>query len=171
MRQLSARRLVLPSLALLCACSYQTDSQMSEFQNFAVFDRRPAPVLEALTNVLTDRNALAADLAPELRTNLLERLRDGGMAQFSSESVNLSVSQLADLVPQDYRRFIGEEGGRYVLEIGLEPAADGGVRVSVTSTLIATVRGGEGPLGGRPLPSNGTLERSILDALRQRLGG
>lgn len=170
MIQLSGRQLVLVPLTLLCACSYQTDGQMSEFQNFAVFDRRPDPVLEALMNVLTDRSALTADLAPELRTGLVETLRAGEPIQFSSESVALNVSQLADLVPQEYRRFIGEEGGRYVLEIGLEPAADGGIRVSVNSTLIATVRGGEGPLGGRPLPSNGTLERSILDALRQRLG-
>jgi len=40
----------------------------------------------------------------------------------------------------------------------------------VTPTIIATVRGGEGPLGGRPLPSNGTLESSILGSLTRRLG-
>jgi hypothetical protein len=58
-----------------------------------------------------------------------------------------------------------------VLELTLKLAADGGLRVEVTPTIIATVRGGEGPLGGRPLPSNGTLENSVLQSLTRRLGG
>ncbi len=136
-----------------------------------MFERPPARVLEELTGVLVDRDALSADLAPELRTSLVEVVRTGQEAQFSSESVTLGARQLAEFVPEEFRRFIGEEGGRYVLELRLEPAVDGGLRVTVTPTIIATVRGGEGPLGGRPLPSNGTLERSVLDALARRLGG
>ena len=89
----------------------------------------------------------------------------------NSESVALASEDLARLVPEDFRRFIGDEGGRYVLELTMEPAADGGLRLLVTPTIIATVEGGEGPLGGRPLPSNGTLESSILDSLARRLGG
>jgi hypothetical protein len=52
----------------------------------------------------------------------------------------------------------------------METAPDGGLRLTVTPTIIATVGGGEGPLGGRPLPSNGSLESSILDSLARRLG-
>ncbi len=74
-------------------------------------------------------------------------------------------------MPEEFRRFIGDEGGRYVLELTVEAAGDGGLKVTVVPTIIATVRGGEGPLGGRPLPSNGTLERAILDSLSRRLGG
>jgi hypothetical protein len=89
----------------------------------------------------------------------------------NSESVSLGPEDLAKLVPEEFRRFIGDDGGRYVLELTMEPAADGGLRLTVTPTIIATVEGGEGPLGGRPLPSNGTLENSILDSLARRLGG
>ena len=86
-----------------------------------------------------------------------------------AQHVEARVDDLARLVPEEFRDFIGDEGGRYVLELTLEPAADGGLRLTVTPTIIATVRGGEGPLGGRPLPSNGTLENSILSSLSNRL--
>ena len=81
------------------------------------------------------------------------------------------MDALARLVPAEFRRFIGVQGGRYVLELTVEPASDGGLKVTVVPTIIATVGDGEGPLGGRPLPSNGTLESTILDALTARLGG
>jgi hypothetical protein len=143
---------------------------MPDYLNFAVFTQSPAQVLDALTAELVSRDALAADLADELEASLVEAFAAGGETRFNSESVSLVADQLARLVPEEFRRFIGEEGGRYVLEFGLEPAPDGGLRLSVTPTIIATVRGGEGPLGGRPLPSNGFLESSILDALSRRLG-
>ncbi|NIR45824.1 MAG: hypothetical protein GWN99_15410, partial [Gemmatimonadetes bacterium] len=62
--------------------------------------RPPARVLEELTGVLVDRDALSADLAPELRTSLVEVVRTGQEAQFSSESVTLGARQLAEFVPE-----------------------------------------------------------------------
>jgi hypothetical protein len=165
-------RRLAPALAVLAiACSYETDGQMTDIQNFAVFSQSPDRVVDALTATLVESGALSADLAPELGTGLVDAFTTRQEGVLSSQSVSLATDDLARLVPEEYRRFIGEEGGRYVLELTLKVAADGGLRVEVTPTIIATVRGGEGPLGGRPLPSNGTLENSILDSLTRRLGG
>ncbi len=163
--------LVLLAAGLTFACTYQTDDQMSEIRNFAVFRQPPGRVVDALTAELVARDALSADLADQLEAAVLGAFNDRREALLNSESVALGSEDLARLVPEDFRRFIGDEGGRYVLELTMEPAADGGLRLSVTPTIIATVEGGEGPLGGRPLPSNGTLESSILDSLARRLGG
>lgn len=144
---------------------------MSEIRNFAVFTQPPSRVVDALTAELVARDALSADLADELEAGVLGAFNDRREALLNSESVALGSEALAKLVPEEFRRYIGDEGGRYVLELTMEPALDGGLRLSVTPTIIATVEGGEGPLGGRPLPSNGTLENSILDSLARRLGG
>lgn len=160
------------SLALFAlACSYGSEGQMNVSQNFSVFRQSPAQVLDALTAELVSRDALSADFAEDLESDLVATFTDERQVQFSSESVALGSDELSRLVPEEFRRFIGDAGGRYVLELTLEPAGDGGLRLTVTPTIIATVRGGEGPLGGRPLPSNGTLERTVLDALSRRLGG
>ncbi|MGD2216010.1 MAG: hypothetical protein PVJ64_04615 [Gemmatimonadales bacterium] len=164
------RRLAVALAALAIACSYETDGQMTDIQNFAVFSQSPDRVVDALTAVLVESGALSAERAPELGTSLVDAFATGQEGFLNSQSVSLDSDDLARLVPEEYRRFIGEEGGRYVLELTLKPAADGGLRVEVTPTIIATVRGGEGPLGGRPLPSNGTLENSILQSLSRRLG-
>lgn len=166
------RHVVLPLFAILgFACSPGTDGQMSTSQNVATFDASPTRVIEALTGVLQVRGALSADMVPELRTDLIESFQSQREAQLSSRSVAVEAAELARLVPEDVRRFIGDEGGRYVLELTLEPAPDGGTRLTVNPVIIATVGGGEGPLGGRPLPSNGSLESSIFEALRSRLRG
>ena len=155
--------------ALTLSCD--PSGQMSDLQNFAVYNQSPDRVLEALTAELVSRDALTSDLASELGGSLLDAFAAGGPTQFNSESVVQSSNELAALVPEEFRHFIGDEGGRYVLELSMKPAVDGGLRLTVTPVIIATVRGGEGPLGGRPLPSNGSLESSILESLSRRLGG
>ncbi|NNG15322.1 MAG: hypothetical protein HKM89_02495 [Gemmatimonadales bacterium] len=155
---------------LAAACTYDSGGEMTGFQNFAVYTQGPDRVADALTAELVQRNALSPDMATELGTSFVDAFAAGRESQFNSESVSLARDELARLVPEEFRKFIGDEGGRYVLELSMEPAADGGLRLTVTPTIIATVRGGEGPLGGRPLPSNGTLESSILESLSRRLG-
>lgn len=166
-----SRRLATLLAAVAVACSYEGENQMNQSQNFAVFDESPGQVIEMLTEVLVQRDALSSEIASGLRGSVLDAFRARRQAHLSSESVPLGPGELADLVPEEYRQFIGDQGGRYVLEFTLEPAADGGLRLTVTPTIIATVGGGEGPLGGRPLPSNGSLESSVLEALTRRLGG
>jgi hypothetical protein len=161
------------ALATVCAfaCSYDTGGQMTDFQNFAVYNQSPSQVVDALTGALVGQGALSADLAEQLESSVIDAFNTRSTAFLSSESVGLGSADLARLVPDEFRHFIGDEGGRYVLEFSLEPAADGGLRITVTPTIIATVRGGEGPLGGRPLPSNGMLENTILQAVSEQLGG
>ena len=166
-----SRRLAILLAAVAVACSYEGENQMNQSQNFAIFDQSPGQVIGTLTDVLVQRDALSSDIASGLRGSVLDALRARKEAHLSSESVPLGPGELADLVPEEYRQFIGDQGGRYVLEFTLQPAADGGIRLTVTPTIIATVGDGEGPLGGRPLPSNGSLESSVLDALARRLGG
>lgn len=166
-----SRRLATLLTAVAVACSYEGDNQMNQSQNFAIFDESPGQVVETLTDVLVQRDALSSEMVSGLRVSALDALRARREAHLSSESVPLGPGELADLVPEEYRQFIGAQGGRYVLEFTLEPAVDGGLRLTVTPTIIATVGDGEGPLGGRPLPSNGSLESSVLDALMRRLGG
>lgn len=143
---------------------------MSDQQNSATYTQSPRQVVDALTSVLVQQSALSAEIVPALGTDLVAAFEERREARLNSESISLNHDDLAKLVPEDYHRLIGEAGGRYVLTLTLEPAADGGTRVTVTPTLIATVGGGEGPLGGRPLPSNGTLESSILESLADLLG-
>lgn len=150
------------------ACSFQ--DAMKDQQNFAVYSQSPGQVVDALTSILVLRDELAADVAPQLGTNLLTAFQQRDEAQLTSQSISLGTTELQNLIPEEFRRFVSDAGGRYVLSITLVPAADGGLRVSVTPTIIATVGGGEGPLGGRPLPSNGTLESSVLQAMSERLG-
>jgi hypothetical protein len=164
------RRIAPLLIVLAFSCSYDTGSQMPDQLNFAIFEQSPDRVVDALTAELVARNAFASDLADDLEASLVEAFASGQETRFNSESVSLARDELARFVPEEFRRFFGDEGGRYVLEFALEPAPDGGLRLAVTSTFIATVRGGEGPLGGRPLPSNGTLESSILQAVSRRLG-
>ncbi len=162
---------LLTGITIALTLSCDPSGQMSDFQNYAVYNQNPDRVLEALTAELVARDALSSDLASELGGGLLDAFAAGGPTQFNSESVTQSRNELAALVPEEFRHFIGDEGGRYVLELSMEPAVDGGLRLTVTPVIIATVRGGEGPLGGRPLPSNGSLESSILESLNRRLGG
>ncbi len=162
---------LLTGLTAALTLSCDPGGQMTDFQNFAVYNQSPDRVLQALTSELVSRDALSSELAAELGGSLLDAFAAGEPTQFNSESVAQSQDELARLVPEEFRHFIGEEGGRYVLELSMERAVDGGLRLTVTPVIIATVRGGEGPLGGRPLPSNGFLESSILDSLNRRLGG
>ena len=170
MSNTGGRRLAPLFIVLAVACSYEMGSQMPDQLNFAIYEQSPDRVVDALTAELVARNAFASDLADDLEAGLVEAFAAGQETRFNSESVSLAQDELARLVPEEFRRFIGDEGGRYVLEFALEPAGDGGLRLTVTPTFIATVRGGEGPLGGRPLPSNGTLENSILQSVSRRLG-
>ena len=138
-------------------------------QQTAVFSESPRAVIEALSAVLVERGELEAAAAREVSESAVAAFESERAAELSSESSELTRAELAALVPEDARRFVGDGGGRYVVSIAIE-AADGATRVTVTPTLVAYVPGMEDPLGGRPLPSNGTLERAILAALAERLG-
>lgn len=134
----------------------------------AVFSESPRAVIEALSAVLVERGELAAEAAGEFEESAVAAFDSSGEAEMSSESRELARTDLEALVREDARHYVRDGGGRYVVSIAVE-AADGGTRVTVVPTIVAYVPGMENPLGGRPLPSNGTLERAILEAVGERL--
>jgi len=131
-----SKLVLLTGIATALTLSCDPSGQMSDFQNFAVYNQSPDRVLEALTAELVSRDALTSELASELGGSLLDAFAAGGPTQFNSESVAQTRNELAALVPEEFRHFIGDEGGRYVLELSMEPAVDGGLRLPVTQIII-----------------------------------
>lgn len=149
----------------------QVDRQMQEQQNVAVYTQSPREVIDALTAVLVARGELPAAQVSRLGTSVMAAVAERQQGQISSQSVDLNREELERLVPEEYRRYVGDEGGRYVLSIIVQPEGESGTRVTVVPTIIVTIPGAEGPLGGRVVRSNRTLETAVFQAMAARLGG
>jgi hypothetical protein len=104
-----------------------------------------------------------------MRESAVASIQSQRQAQISSDSKEIGADELKSLVKTESQRYVTERGGRYVVNVVAEPLGAGGTRLTVSPTLVAFVRGMDGPLGGRPLPSNGMLERTLLMAVRQAL--
>ncbi|UCF19140.1 MAG: hypothetical protein JSU87_14605 [Gemmatimonadota bacterium] len=161
-----------------CALSAQGDNpgqssteNMRNQNEVAEFSERPTDVLGALTSVLVRRGELSADAVEDTEWAALTALQEEGRAEVSSESKQIGAQELKALVRTESHRYVTERGGRYVLNIMAEALPNGGTRLTVKPTLVAFVRGMDGPLGGRPLPSNGALELAVLTAVSQALQG
>lgn len=140
-------------------------------QNVADYTQSPREVGQAVTAALVQRGELPAARAEAVNTLIASATDRGERGQLSSQSMEVSREDLLDLVAEPFERFVGEAGGRYVVTVTVEPTAAGGARVTVIPTIIATVREADGPLGGRVLRSNGTLEAAILQSITASLGG
>jgi hypothetical protein len=167
----------LPLLVWACSLPAQKDDPQDAStesatvqDNAAVYSESPRAVIEALSAVLVERGELAPAAARLVGESAVAAFESNREAEISSESIELAADDLEALVREDVRHYVRDGGGRYVVSVVVE-AAGGGTRVTVTPTFVAYVPGMETPLGGRPLPSNGTLERAILDALSERLQG
>ncbi len=137
----------------------------------AVYTSPPATVIQALTSLLQERGEMAAEALPELQTALLSDLESRNRAQANSQESVVDRAQLEGLVTQAARSFVRDDGGRYLVSFTVEPDAAGGTRVTVVPVIIGAVPASDGPLGGRVLPSNGSLEQTLLTALAARLPG
>ncbi len=137
----------------------------------ADYTQSPQQVSEAVTAALVQRGELAAGTAPEANAFMARAVERGEPGQLSSQSMDVGRGALLEMVAEPFRKFVGDAGGRYVVNITVEPTAAGGARVTVVPIIIATVRGADGPLGGRVLRSNGTIEAAILQAVTTGLGG
>ncbi len=162
---------LLICLTVLSSASDTLAEEMQAGQNVAVYTQSPRQVADALTSILVERKELPAAAAPELATGLAAAVEEREEGRFSSQSVDLSREDLQGLVPEEFRQYVSDAGGRYVVSITLQPGGEGGTRVTIVPTLIATVPAADGPLGGRILRSNGTLESEIFQAMAARLGG
>jgi hypothetical protein len=85
----------------------------------------------------------------------------------SSGSISLSAAQVREhITPQAAVALTPEQDGRYFVSFKVE-RAEQGARVDVSVRII--VEGGDldSPIGGKVVPSNGTLERQQIDAVTQ----
>jgi hypothetical protein len=135
-----------------------------------VFSQPAAGVIDALTGVLLERGALRAEQVDPTTTALLSAVNRQEQGEFRTSSVDVDRAALSGLIPANVTQFLTESGGRYVLEVRIAESASG-TRVTIAPVIVITIPGTENPLGGRVVPSNGTLERQIVTALRERLAG
>jgi hypothetical protein len=165
--------IVVVLLALLPApaAGARAVPQDSAQQNVVVYTQAPSQVADALTAVLVARTELPAAMAPEVRTSFMQTMEERREGRLSGQSMALDRAGLERLIPQEYMQHVSDAGGRYVVGVVFEQTDDGGTRVTVIPTIIASVPGAHGPLGGRVLRSNGTLESEIFQAMAAELGG
>ena len=171
-----AKRLGAATLGLtaVCACSLPAQDEVrwdeQSAGEAAVFQEAPSNLIRAIGATLEARGEHDSSLAEASERAALGALAEGEAAVISSRSVDVDAETLRRWVSEDQRDLVSAEGGRYVLDIRVESAADGsGSEITVSATLVATVPGSLGPIGGRPLTSAGTLEAEFLSELRHRL--
>ncbi len=164
----------LLAAAAAAACSAAVPGQVESRDPAQVaevrrtFDRRPAEVLGRALEVLVARGEMASGPASEWASTGARKLEDEGRLELTSESLASPADTLRTFVVADQRRFVGDTGGRYFLTVRIIREAASSTTVEVVSTIVAATAG-PGPLGGRPVASNGTLERAFLDALEASL--
>jgi len=134
------------------------------------FARTPTDVLDGTLDVLVARGEMASAAASEWAPTGRRTLQDQGRVEMTGTSVTQSADTLRTHVVPEQVRLVGESGGRYYLTIRIVREGAASATVGVTATIVATTPG-PGPLGGRPVASNGTLERGFLDALAASLAG
>ncbi|UCF19138.1 MAG: hypothetical protein JSU87_14595 [Gemmatimonadota bacterium] len=140
-------------------------------QAVAVYQQGLGDVANAMTAILVERNELPASMAEAYTTHVAAAVEAGETTRMSSGSVAIGRAELERLIPAEQQRYLNAAGGRYVLNVTMEPMEGGGTRVTIVPTIIATVPEAYGPMGGRVLRSNGTLEAEIFEAMAGRFGG
>ncbi len=168
-----AAAVVLLAAAALAACSGPVPGQVGSMDPQGgevgrTFGQAPATVLARTLDLLSRRGEMAAAAAAEWSSRGARELADRGRVELTSESVTPPADTLRAWVVADQRHFVGDAGGRYYLTIRILREAGDSTTVQVISTIVATTPG-PGPLGGRPVTSNGTLERTFLDELQASL--
>jgi hypothetical protein len=168
----TTRRILLVALALLATTPGATLAQRTGPPGIdTLFARAADEVVSALASALSQRD-LMAGLSPEsLVSTLQDAMRETRSAVVRTASQLVDSAGLAALVDPVAARYIGPSGGRYVLDVIVTEQVAGQTRVRVTPLLIAMVPGSDSPLGGRPLPSAGVVERQTLATIAADLPG
>lgn len=114
-----------------------------------------------------------ADTAYKAILSILQQLKepialaDREKRLINTGSINVPNSRLREIISKEFLEFLGKQDGRYVLSIRLEN--DGGKTKVTISPLIIVNSLAENPLGGRPVPSNGSLEKQHFSLLQKAL--
>jgi uncharacterized repeat protein (TIGR01451 family) len=98
-------------------------------------------------------------------------LADPARGLINTGAVSVDNQRLKEIIAEEYLEFLGPREGRYLLSLCLEAVGAETTQVTVTPLIIVNTRFAESPIGGRPIPSNGTLEAEHLDAIAEMLEG
>jgi hypothetical protein len=170
-----ASRAVALITALLATCSGGAPGEVGSMDPAQTevrrsFTRSPSEVLDRTLDLLVQRGTMASDDASEWAPTGRRTLEEEGSVEVTGASVDRTADSLRTYVVADQRSLVRDTGGRYYLTVRVVRAGASSATVAVAATIIATTPG-PGPLGGRPVASNGTLERAFLDALSAAIGG
>jgi hypothetical protein len=136
-----------------------------------LFARAATDVVSALATALSQRDLMAGATPSSLMAAMREAMEETRTSIVRTASQLVDSTSLAELVDPAAVRFIGPSGGRYVLDVVLTEVVAGQTRVRVAPLLIALVPNSDSPLGGRPLPSAGVVERQTLANIAAALPG
>lgn len=112
-------------------------------------------VYRALLEVLKDKKEPVALADPKRR-------------MINTKSIPLSNEQLRQLVDKDSLKAIGRQDGRLLMTLRVKEMEQKRTEASIT-LLILVNTAVENPLGGQPVPSNGSLEAEHFEALAKKL--
>jgi hypothetical protein len=88
----------------------------------------------------------------------------------SAGPVPLNGAQMREVIPPQFLQGIREATGRYYVTFKLD-RFEQSTRVTVTTLIVVEKAELDSPIGGRILPSNGTLERRFAQAVTQAVQG
>jgi hypothetical protein len=86
----------------------------------------------------------------------------------NTASIQASNGLLREIISPEFLPFLGRQDGRYLLSFLIE-SQGGETKVTITPLIVVSMPA-ENPLGGRPVPSNGTLEKQHFERIARRLG-
>ncbi len=158
--------LVLPAVAPRGAAAQRVPPGVD-----TLFARAANEVVSALASALTQRDLMAGASPQALISAMREAMQETQSGIMRTASQLVDSTSLARLVAPAAVRYIGSSGGRYVLDVVVTEVVAGQTRVRVAPLLIALVPNSDSPLGGRPLPSSGVVERETLATLAASLPG
>jgi hypothetical protein len=136
-----------------------------------LFARSADEVIDAVATALSLRDLMAGASPASLVSAMQDAMErtQAGIVRTASQAVD--STGLAQLVDPAAVRFIGPSGGRYVLDVTVTEVTAGETRVRVAPLLVAMIPNSDSPLGGRPLPSSGMVERQTLATIASSLPG
>ncbi len=127
-------------------------------------------VASALASAFAEQQMVQPGTEDELAAAVRNVLSRSASAGVRSVSTPLDSTGLANWVLPVARRYIRAVGGRYVMDAIISEVDAAQTRLRIVPLFIAEVPESDGPLGGRPLPSAGVIERQVLGAVTAQLG-
>jgi len=94
-------------------------------------------------------------------------LADREKGLINTQSININNTRLREIIGKEFLEFLGKQDGRYVLSFRIEHQ-DGKAKVTISPLIIVNMAVGN-PLGGRPVPSNGNLEKQHFNLIARKL--